>query len=338
MYIEYNNNLYVIVQGGIFMATFTINKKGGYEIEEVDSYIRNLEQQLLEYKNKSAAINKAIISAQVASDNMIKTTQEESSNLIQRAKEDAAAIKKQAEAEAHKIIEQAKDRAVELKKNSKGQFTEIKASISSQKELINDISKDYSALVNKLFNSGVIEEFAKLKDKYNNSSYQSAINSVQSKLDEIDAMADDLAMGGESASAFASSQTNNKPVSSLSKPGIMKVPKEPEKPAPAKPTPVHREPNTAPLTKPGIIKVSAEVEKPEEPKAEPKPVTASFSKPATANNEEEKPFIKTGLNAGSAMNGIPVQKTYDTSGQVMGANGLSANAKPGIYRVPSENK
>lgn len=309
------------------MATFTINKKGGYEIEEVDSYIKNLEQQLLEYKNKSAAINKAIISAQVASDNMIKTTQEETSAVIQRAKEDAAAIKKQAEKEAQKIIEQAKDKVGVLKQNSKSQFTEIKASISSQRELMNDISKDYDALINKLFNSGMLEEFNKLKEKYSNSSYQSAVKVVQGKLDEIDAMADDLANNDNAAVE----EKNVKPVSSLSRPGIIKVANEVEKSTATKQaTPVHREPNTAPLTKPGIIKVT-----PEEAKTEAKPVTASFSKPA-AQNEEEKPFVKTGLNAGSAMNGIPVQKTYDTSGQIMGANGLGANAKPGIYRVPSD--
>jgi len=46
--------------------------KRGYDPEEVDKYISTLEQVIKSYKDKDNAIKNAIISAQVAADNMIK--------------------------------------------------------------------------------------------------------------------------------------------------------------------------------------------------------------------------------------------------------------------------
>jgi len=46
--------------------------KRGYEPEEVDKYVATLEQVIKSYKDKDNAIKNAIISAQVAADNMIK--------------------------------------------------------------------------------------------------------------------------------------------------------------------------------------------------------------------------------------------------------------------------
>ncbi|MCL2198654.1 MAG: DivIVA domain-containing protein [Defluviitaleaceae bacterium] len=53
------------------MEQFTYVKRG-YDPEEVDRYIATLEQVIKSYKEKDNAIKNAIISAQVAADNMIK--------------------------------------------------------------------------------------------------------------------------------------------------------------------------------------------------------------------------------------------------------------------------
>ena len=53
------------------MEQFTIIKRG-YDPEEVDKYIATLEHVIKSYKDKDNAIKNAIISAQVAADNMIK--------------------------------------------------------------------------------------------------------------------------------------------------------------------------------------------------------------------------------------------------------------------------
>ncbi|MCL2224726.1 MAG: DivIVA domain-containing protein [Defluviitaleaceae bacterium] len=53
------------------MEQFTYVKRG-YDPEEVDRYIATMEQVIKSYKEKDNAIKNAIISAQVAADNMIK--------------------------------------------------------------------------------------------------------------------------------------------------------------------------------------------------------------------------------------------------------------------------
>ena len=53
------------------MEQFSIVKRG-YDPEEVDRYISTLEQVIKSYKDKNNAIKNAIISAQVAADNMVK--------------------------------------------------------------------------------------------------------------------------------------------------------------------------------------------------------------------------------------------------------------------------
>lgn len=53
------------------MKQFTLVKRG-YDTEEVDDYISTLEQVVKSYKDKDNAIKNAIISAQMAADNMIK--------------------------------------------------------------------------------------------------------------------------------------------------------------------------------------------------------------------------------------------------------------------------
>ena len=55
----------------ILLEQFTIVRRG-YDPEEVDKYISTLEQVIKSYKDKDNAIKNAIISAQVAADNMVK--------------------------------------------------------------------------------------------------------------------------------------------------------------------------------------------------------------------------------------------------------------------------
>lgn len=54
-----------------FLEQFTYVKRG-YDPEEVDRYISTLEQVVKSYKEKDNAIKNAIISAQIAADNMVK--------------------------------------------------------------------------------------------------------------------------------------------------------------------------------------------------------------------------------------------------------------------------
>jgi len=53
------------------MESFSIVKRG-YDPHEVDSYIERLEQIIKSYKDKDNSINNAIVSAQVAADNILK--------------------------------------------------------------------------------------------------------------------------------------------------------------------------------------------------------------------------------------------------------------------------
>ena len=53
------------------MESFSIVKRG-YNPQEVDEYIATLEQVIKSYKDKDNAIKNAIISAQVAADNILK--------------------------------------------------------------------------------------------------------------------------------------------------------------------------------------------------------------------------------------------------------------------------
>ena len=55
------------------MENFTLVKRG-YNPQEVDEYIETLNQVIKSYKSKDNAIKNAIISAQVAADNILKNT------------------------------------------------------------------------------------------------------------------------------------------------------------------------------------------------------------------------------------------------------------------------
>jgi len=61
------------MESRLIMESFSIVKRG-YSPQEVDEYIEELEQVIKSYKDKDNAIKNAIISAQVAADNILKNS------------------------------------------------------------------------------------------------------------------------------------------------------------------------------------------------------------------------------------------------------------------------
>ncbi len=121
---------------------FQIVRKG-YNPDEVDAYIEELENRLNEYKDKSSTINKAIINAQIAADNIIKA----------------------AHSETEKILSQAKKDAAELKQSTLHQIKYLKLNIANQKNLIENFRKDYEFLTEKYLNPLVTSDTDKVFDK-----------------------------------------------------------------------------------------------------------------------------------------------------------------------------
>ncbi len=95
--------------------SFSIVKKG-YDPEEVNEYIEQLEGIIKSYKEKDHAIKNAIISAQIAADNIIKNAE--------------------LEAASKKI------KAVEFVKS-------LSNSLQEQKNLLKEFQSDYNALIKK---------------------------------------------------------------------------------------------------------------------------------------------------------------------------------------------
>lgn len=94
---------------------FTIVKKG-YDPTEVNKYIENLELVIKGYKEKDAAINNALISAQVT---------------------------------AGSIIREATENAETMKADVVAKLDAVTGSIATQKRLVKDFQDDYNRLVNK---------------------------------------------------------------------------------------------------------------------------------------------------------------------------------------------
>lgn len=290
------------------MPTFTINKKGGYEPIEVDAYINSLEQQLKEYENKASAINKAIISAQMASDKMIKQANEEtaavikkaneeSSVVLKKANEEAAEILRKANEEKNKIMAEAQKCSAALAENADKQIQDIKNTIAQQKTLINNFNKDYAALV----------------DKYLKSYDAEATAGITKNLDEIDALVSEWQKNGIPEPSAPKQNVPQPSVQHRVSPfGGANIPK------PAAQVPVH---------------VSSQETKPEAPKAaEPAPsplAASSVSKPEEAPKQETpKPFVKTGLAGGAGMGGIPANPSYGLGGERTLKNSVSHSEAP----------
>ncbi|GHV41156.1 hypothetical protein FACS189490_07520 [Clostridia bacterium] len=106
--------------------------KRGYDPSEVDEHIDNLEGIIKSYKDKDAAIKNAIISAQLAAD-----------NIVQNAKNEAAQIKKDALVKVSGIAE----------------------SVSSQRDLLNEFKREYAALTERYLRKVSDEDISKVGDK-----------------------------------------------------------------------------------------------------------------------------------------------------------------------------
>ncbi len=95
--------------------TFGIVKKG-YNPEEVDKYIEELETVIKSYREKDVAIKNALVNAQIAADNIIKNAE--------------------IEADTYKL------KAVE-------KLTKVKSSVLVQKNHLDEFKLDYNRLINK---------------------------------------------------------------------------------------------------------------------------------------------------------------------------------------------
>ena len=90
--------------------------KKGYDPEQVDTYIETLEQVVKSYKDKDSAIKNAIISAQMAADNIVKN--------------------------AHLMVAESRTQAL-------SQIQSIIASISEQRNKVKEFQEEYMNMVQK---------------------------------------------------------------------------------------------------------------------------------------------------------------------------------------------
>lgn len=108
------------------LPNFTLAKKG-YDPQEVDEYIIDLQNQLKSYKDKDNAIKNALINAEIAADNIIKNAKLKASQIKYKAEEDGIAIRQ----DAYKSLDH------------------INASIVEQKKMLSAFQKDYNEILNK---------------------------------------------------------------------------------------------------------------------------------------------------------------------------------------------
>ena len=90
--------------------------KRGYDPQEVDRYIESLEAVIKSYKEKDSAIKNAIISAQMAADNIVKN--------------------------AHLLVAESRTQAL-------SQIQSIIASISEQRNKVKEFQEEYTNMVQK---------------------------------------------------------------------------------------------------------------------------------------------------------------------------------------------
>lgn len=166
------------------MSRFTMSKRGGYDPQEVDSYVASLESQLNDYKDKSSAINKAIISAQLAADKMIKSANDEAAKIIKSANDEKA-----------KILSGAENTAVTFRKSASQQLTQLKNNITQQRHLINSFQLDYETLYN----------------KYVQTINKTEVTSILNKLAEIEHLMDDFGKNKEASADPSASTYKAKP-------------------------------------------------------------------------------------------------------------------------------
>ena len=114
------------------MPAFFNTTRNGYNQEEVDNYIRTLEKNISDYRDKDAAIANALVNAQIAADNIIKN----------------------ADLAAKSIKQEAVD-----------QLDRIADSLENQRRLIADFKKDYEELVEKYLYKSQQSDFDNVLNK-----------------------------------------------------------------------------------------------------------------------------------------------------------------------------
>ena len=304
-------------RGGI-MPTFTTTKNG-YTPMEVDAYINSLEQEIKVYKEKETAINKAIISAQMASDKMIKQANEESASVIKKANDEAAEIIKKANTESADIVKKANDEkdkimaeaqkfSAALAENANKEIQDIKSNISQQRTIINSFNADYKALVEKYLKS-----------------YDASVSlKVVKDLDSIEALINKWDKEGVPTAGSSANKTAEAAAAAAPQP----------KPAVSSPAPA---PTPAPSPVSSGPAFGTGMKKPDEaPKIEPAPSAvppsplASSSVPKADDSSAQdapKQYIKTGLG-GQGMGGIPANPSYGLGGERTLRNSINHSEAP----------
>ena len=110
------------------MQEFDLVKRG-YDPEEVDKYIRQLERTVQEYKDKDAAISNAILNAQVAADN---------------------------------IVRNANIRAEDILKVALEKLESVHRSVEKQKQVVKNFQEDYTDMVNRYLKNIQTKDFLEI--------------------------------------------------------------------------------------------------------------------------------------------------------------------------------
>ena len=114
------------------MPAYFTTTKNGYNPDEVDRHISNIESVINNYKEKDAAISSAIVNAQIAADNIIKN---------------------------------AELAAEDIRKNAVEQLEKIEDSLDKQRKLISELQDDYNALANKYIQKVNEDDFKQMLTK-----------------------------------------------------------------------------------------------------------------------------------------------------------------------------
>jgi len=131
------------------MSRFTQVKRGGYSPDEVDRYIATLEEVITGYKEKDNAIKNAIISAQVAADNVVKNAR--------------------AQAEEYKTL-------------ITGELDKVGAEVERRRSQLRELQDQYSTLVRKHLTEVNDMEFSNLYAKLDD------VTALVNRLKESDLM------------------------------------------------------------------------------------------------------------------------------------------------------
>lgn len=110
------------------MQDFSIIKRG-YDPEQVERHITQLDRTIQEYKEKDNAISNAILNAQVAADN---------------------------------IVRNANIRADDIRKEAMDHLAEIRRSIDKQKQTVKNLQDDYTDLVNRYLKTVKTKDFLEI--------------------------------------------------------------------------------------------------------------------------------------------------------------------------------